>query len=264
MPDSPGLDQRLAGGMYAKKQILSSDRMVAWSHSSRFRKARQLVAPHAGKKLLDHGCGDGTFMVLISDIFPDAVGTDISRSHIEDNIQRLGDLAQLSFLMENEVFDGQHDHSFDVITCMEVLEHCLDDKVELLLDLFTRLLKPGGMLIVSVPIEIGPSLLGKEVVRGFAGWRGVGDYRTKERYHFGELLKMIFAGPGTTLPRPAYPMQLGEGRVDATHLHKGFNWKALLPRIANRFDLSPTEFSPMGWSRGLLCSQAWIVGRVKP
>lgn len=264
MPDSPGLDQRLAGGAYAKKQILSSDRMVAWSHSSRFRKARQLVAPHAGKKLLDHGCGDGTFLTLVSDIFPDAVGTDISREHIEDDVRRLGDLEQLSFLMEEEVFSGRYDRSFDVITCMEVLEHCRDDKVDLLLGLFARLLRPGGVLIVSVPIEIGPSLLGKEMVRAFAGWRGVGDYRTKEKYRLGELFKMIFAGPGSTLPRTAYPMNVGDGRIEETHLHKGFNWKRLLPEIARRFDLSPTEFSPMGWSRGLMCSQAWIVGRVRP
>lgn len=264
MPESPGLDQRIAGGAYAKKQILSSDRMVAWSHSSRFRKARQLVAPHAGKKLLDHGCGDGTFLALVSDLFPDALGTDINRAHIEDDIQRLGDLAQLSFVIEEDVYKGRYDRSFDAITCMEVLEHCLDDKVESLLDLFLRLLKPGGVLIVSVPIEVGPSLPGKELIRAFAGWRGVGDYRGKERYRLGELLKMTFAGPGTKLPRTAYPLNLGDGGTYSTHLHKGFNWKALVPRIAERFDISATEFTPMGWSRGWLSSQAWIVARARP
>lgn len=264
MPDPQNLDERLAGGGYAKKQIFSKDRLVAWSHSSRFRKARELVAPYAGKKLLDHGCGDGTFLAMVSDLFPDAIGADVNRSHVEDSQRRLGDLAQLSFMLEEELLGGRFDGAFDAITCMEVMEHCPAPKVESLLDLFRRLLRPGGVLVVSVPIEIGPSLLGKELGRTIAGWRGIGDYRTKETYRPGELLKMLFAGPTTTLPRQTWPMGLSDGVTVETHLHKGFNWKTLAEQVAERFEVARPQFTPMGWSRGLLSSQAWIVARAKP
>ena len=110
----PRLDERIARGDYAKKQILSSDRMVAWSHSSRFRR-RAIWSPYAGKRLLDHGCGDGTFLALVSDLFPDAVGTDIDQHHVDDDVARLGDLAQLSLRDRRaRSMSGKFDGTFDV------------------------------------------------------------------------------------------------------------------------------------------------------
>ena len=58
-------------GHYAQKQLLSPSGLVRWSHGSRFRLARELVAPFAGRPLLDYGCGDGTFLALVQDLFPD-------------------------------------------------------------------------------------------------------------------------------------------------------------------------------------------------
>jgi len=60
----PDLDL-LSRGHYARKQIFSRSRLVAWSHGSRFDLARRLVAPRAGQRLLDYGCGDGTFLGLV-------------------------------------------------------------------------------------------------------------------------------------------------------------------------------------------------------
>ncbi len=264
MSEPADLNERLAGGIYAQKQIFSKDRFVAWSHSSRFLRARGLVAPLAGGKLLDYGCGDGTFLAKISDLFPDATGADCSLQHTEDNIERLGSLASLAFIHSPDLDEARYDHTFDVVTCMEVLEHCTVENVEEILDLFRRVIKPDGTLIINVPIEIGPSLVGKEMVRTVAGWRKIGDYAHKERYRAGELAKMVFAGPSSTISREPMPSAAKEGGVEFYHLHKGFNWKALKPRIEERFVLERPSFTPMGWSRGLLSSQVWFVGRPRP
>ena len=67
-------DELLRDGDYARKQIYCPSRIVRWSHGSRFELARQLVAPHAGGRLLDYGCGDGTFVAMTHGDFREAVG----------------------------------------------------------------------------------------------------------------------------------------------------------------------------------------------
>src|SRR5262249_31852032 len=124
-----------------------------------------------------------------------------------------------------------------------------------------RLLAPNGTFLVSVPIEIGPTLLAKEAIRTIAAWRNLGDYAYKERYRLVELGMMFGAGPDTAIERPAYPHEFIPGEVHLTHGHKGFNWKALRRRLERDFLVERTRFSPLAWSRGLLSSQAWFLMR---
>jgi 2-polyprenyl-3-methyl-5-hydroxy-6-metoxy-1,4-benzoquinol methylase len=257
-------DDRLATGGYARKQIFCKDRFIAWSHHSRFRMARKLVEPLAGKRLLDYGCGDATFLILVHDLFPRAVGADIDPRQNADCARRLADWSEVSFCLTSELDDPRHDGAYDVIVCMEVLEHCLPPDVEAALGRFRRLLAPGGLLLVSVPIEIGPSLLLKEAVRTVAGWRGLGNYRTKETYSLRELTRMVFAGEGTSFPRPSYESEFVPGLKSTSYGHKGFNWKALRKRLREDFVVESTRFTPLGWSGGLLSSQVWFTCRAKP
>src|SRR5689334_11293876 len=93
--------QLLAGGAYARKQLYCKDRIVAWSHGSRFHTGRRLAEAFAGApppspspaagggegggaRLLDYGCGDGTFLALVHDLFPEAVGADLDPKQTAD------------------------------------------------------------------------------------------------------------------------------------------------------------------------------------
>ena len=62
--------------------------------------------------------------------------------------------------------------AWDVVTCMEVLEHCLEAERRADHRRAARLFAPGGPIVISVPIEIGPSLAGKQFFRALAGLRG--------------------------------------------------------------------------------------------
>ena len=64
--------ENVQAGHYAQKQIFSRSSLIAWSHRSRFLLARQIVQPYAGARLLDYGCGDGTFLAQVADLFPTA------------------------------------------------------------------------------------------------------------------------------------------------------------------------------------------------
>src|SRR5258707_6039500 len=74
----------IQAGHYAQKQIFSRSTLIAWSHRSRFRLAREIVRSYAGRRLLDYGCGDGTFLAQVVDLFPRAVGADIDPRQNDD------------------------------------------------------------------------------------------------------------------------------------------------------------------------------------
>ncbi|MFZ0890455.1 MAG: methyltransferase domain-containing protein [Candidatus Binataceae bacterium] len=251
------LAKAIEQGHYARKQLFCRDPIVAWSHASRFRLARRLVAPYAGDILLDYGCGDGTFLAMVHDLFPRMVGVD-DAGQAADCRSRFGAVPGLSFETVKDLKDRSHDGAYGVLTCMEVLEHCVEDVAENVLADLRRLVARRGTVIISVPIEIGPALLGKQMVRTLAGWRELGDYKYRETYTARELFRMVFADPRAAIRRPVYEAQ-GASGPRHFHGHKGFNWRALRLKLERSFEVRETQFSPLGWLGGCLNSQAWFV-----
>ncbi|HLH75190.1 MAG TPA: class I SAM-dependent methyltransferase [Candidatus Binataceae bacterium] len=241
-------------GHYEHKQLGSRSFAIRLSHRGRFLLARRLIAPWAGARLLDYGCGDGTFMAQVVDLFPDAVGADYEPGQVADCRRRFADYPRLRFSTVQEL--RALASCFDLITCMEVLEHCRASEINEVLSDLRRLLAPSGTLLVSVPIEIGPSLILKQMIRRVAGWRNLGDYRYNERYTVGELVRMTLATARGAIARPLYDNAPG---LPPFHTHKGFNWRTLRERIGREFALRRTCFSPFRLTGSLLNSQAWFI-----
>ena len=246
-------------GHYARKQIGSRSRIIAWSHRRRFRMARRMAAPYAGRALLDYGCGDGTFLGGVSSWFPNAIGADAAVDQIDECRARFASFTQIGFITMRELAASNYDRRFGLICCMEVLEHCLDADVDRLLCDLRRLLAADGAIIISVPIEVGPALIVKELIRAIAGWRRFGDYQYRDSYHWGELVRMACAGSATTITRPAHPF--GDG---SAYSHKGFNWRRLKSRIARHFVIREVRFSPFDGFAGFLSSQVWFRCEPRP
>lgn len=246
----------IASGDYARKQIYCPSRVVAWSHGSRFRLAARLAATAAGGRLLDYGCGDGTFLALTHGTFDNAVGADIDAQQLAECRRRLADLPGLSFVRTADLRGAEHEGGYDVVTCMEVLEHCMDAERLRVLDHLRGLVARGGRLVVSVPIEIGPALAGKQFFRAVAAWRGQGDYRYRETYSPRELLAATFARPN--LARAHHRAETASGPLEYCG-HKGFDWRILEREIATRFAIEQRLFTPLGPLGPLLNSQVWFV-----
>ena len=251
-PASPRDRDRLAGGHYARKQIFSRNRLVAWSHGSRFDKARALVEPWRGGRLLDYGCGDGTFVAMVHAAFAESLGVDADAAQIEGCAARLGDLPGVRFAHTSRL-TGADEGAWSVVTCMETLEHCLEDDRRAIIARLGRVCAPSGRVIISVPIESGPSLLGKQLVRAAAALRGVGDYKYRERYSPAEMLRALV---GARIPRFAYG-----GDTTSFYGHKGFLWRDVQREIEERLVLETRSFSPMPWAGAALNSQVWFVCR---
>jgi 2-polyprenyl-3-methyl-5-hydroxy-6-metoxy-1,4-benzoquinol methylase len=248
-------------GVYARKQLHSKSRVIAFSHMRRFQTALDLVAPRTtGRRILDYGCGDGTFIdtLLASECAPlEIIGAEISDQLIEDCRTRFQPRPDVQFVRIDELQSRFSRIPFDLIICMEVLEHATNPEV--LLDEMHSLLSPNGLLIVSVPVETGPVLLFKQAVRIVSGWRGIGDYRWTSRYTVAEYLKSLFAGSSAHIVRPV----IRPSDSHPYHCHKGFNWRWLKAKIAERFELQQVFGSPFKSVPPALSSQVWLVARKK-
>ncbi len=120
-----------------------------------FRSRRDLVArqvhraasergfPERRLRLLDYGCGTGRNLALLEP-FGEVLGADVPSAHgsefLKVDSERILDLrADLR----------EYDARFDVLTALDVLEHTDDDAASL--REMSRLLAPGGALVITVP-----------------------------------------------------------------------------------------------------------------
>lgn len=244
-------------GHYAKKQLFTKSALISWSHRRRFDTALKLARKYPGARVLDHGCGDGTFLaMLMSGEMPPtlAVGTEISEGLVQDCATRFADVPGLRFVRTASLDTQEHEGAYDLVTCMEVLEHVVDLEQEL--DRLQRLLSDSGVLIVSVPVETGLPLAVKQVARRIAGWRGIGDYPGDSPYTTREFLASLVAGRSQHIRRPVHQNSGGP-----FHSHKGFNWMRLRDLLAERFHLEDVTASPVASLPPQLNSQAWLIAR---
>lgn len=259
MTELPGATDE---GHYARKQIFSRSWLIAWSHRRRFEMAVELSLGFAGGRLLDYGCGDGTFLALLMrgpNPPARAVGAEITDDLITDCRTRLVGIPNLSFVAVSELDLPEHHAAYDGVVCMEVLEHVVE--IDLVLDRLVRLLAPGGRMLISLPVETGFPLLVKQTVRRIAGWRGIGDYPGTTPYTWRELGTGFLAGARQHLQRPIHSAADGRTFYD----HKGFNWMLLREKLEARLLIQAVESSPIRSFPPHLASQVWLLAaRVPP
>jgi SAM-dependent methyltransferase len=111
-----------------------------------------LLAREADQKILDAGCGPGVNSITLArrGLRVTAVDQDPEKLETLGALRRLAapdlkleraDVCRLPF----------EDSSFDKVLCSEVLEHIEDDCGAV--SEFARVLRPGGLLVVTVPSE---------------------------------------------------------------------------------------------------------------
>jgi SAM-dependent methyltransferase len=238
-------------GHYYKKQIACKSGIIAWSHRSRFEFAKKIAGEKPGA-VLDYGCGDGTFLAMIEPMASFACGVDIADNQIQECKERLQGRDIAFYPIDSKMY-AIRPEGFDLITCMETLEHCTEPVIEIVIKDLAILAKKNGRVVISVPIEIGPAFVVKKIARGIAAWRGISDYKYYEKYSLINSLRMIFATKSTLLDRPTYGAKGQE-----YHSHYGFNWRSLEGKIKEKFDINNKFFTPFNWTKGFLSSQVWF------
>ena len=94
---------------------------------------------------LDIGCGSGGTLYALGGRTALSVGTDVARQALGYSRER-----GLTHLVQGDAMQlGLADGSFDLVTALDVIEHCADDDAALR-EIF-RLLAPGGMCCLTAP-----------------------------------------------------------------------------------------------------------------
>lgn len=124
----------------------------------------ELLQLRPGHRLLDVGCGIGRHVLEMSSSVPgrfvgiDADQYDLLRAAYWHHLMCLEGKAQgsVQFVRGDGGAMPFADGFFDRVVCTEVLEHVADDRA--VLTEIVRVLRPGGMLAISVPDELAERL----------------------------------------------------------------------------------------------------------
>ena len=104
-----------------------------------------------GDRLLDVGCGNGAQTFRLLDRFRHVVGLDVVREHLVTFHRALAGLDDTH--CSTVLYDGTRmpfgDGEFDAVLSIETLEHVRSEQQ--LLSEIHRVLRPDGMLVLSVP-----------------------------------------------------------------------------------------------------------------
>lgn len=177
----------------------------------------------------DVGCCDGFVTSRIVDAIQPAtaIGLDYRPDHVADAQKHF---PQINFRQWNLMQDHPSLGKFDVVTCLEMLEHVapLSRAVESLLSM------TGRLLIVTVPIEIGFTGLTKFLAKLAIGRPTLVPFEHEgSRYEY--LRCLVRDEPISSFRRP----------LDGYVLHAGFDYReldALLRPI-------PHDVRTVGWNR---------------
>lgn len=223
MPD--GMKRRVS---YARQTYDSPNPLTRFAHRSRYKLSLDLadrLLPEGGC-LVDFGAGEGAFLHQFEQHRSDAT------------LVAIEPIMPITFpgVRRVESVDMLEDGSVDVLGTFEVLEHVSDAQLEDFLVDARRILKPGGKLLVTVPIMYGMALPAKELSRALLHrrWGDTG------------LVEMIKGTFGKPIPRAA----------DRLRSHKGFDFRELRGQISRHFRIIEPSYSPFPTLPWWLNSQA--------
>lgn len=102
-----------------------------------------------GKRVLDVGCGGGILSESMSARGADVTGIDLGEKALKvAQLHQMESGANVAYrLVAVEVLAEEQPESFDVVTCMEMLEHVPDPAA--VIEACARLVKPGGTVFFS-------------------------------------------------------------------------------------------------------------------
>jgi len=207
---------------YDKQTYNAPNPLARLAHRARYGAADRLVRKYlrsAEAAMLDFGCGDGRMLERVRLFAPlaELVGYE---PLMEEGAGLHTQYKRVS--TEADVRHGQ----YDLITAFEVLEHLEPQEIDGFVTLARETLREGGVLIVSVPIMLGPVLIPKLINAQYVR-------KSTWRYSLSEMIGAAF------FLKPV-PRFRGTGYLT----HKGFDWRMLRDRLSQDFELREEEFSP--------------------
>jgi ubiquinone/menaquinone biosynthesis C-methylase UbiE len=198
-----------------------------------------LLPAVAGLRVLDAGCGPGSYSLWLVNHGAQVVGLDVSEKMIEHARRRVGGRATFHLADLGKPLDFLADESFDLAICPLALDYVRDWRVTL--GELRRVLRSGGGGVLVISLE-----------HPCCKWRR----RTMTDYFQTERVEETWRGFGPAVVVPMYrrPMQ----EVINSLLDSGFRLDRFLePQPVEAFRIAdPEEYAELMKEPGFLCLRA--------
>jgi Methylase involved in ubiquinone/menaquinone biosynthesis len=119
---------------------------IRYEHLHRYALALEFVQ---GKSVLDIASGEGYGSAYLSKVANSVIGVDIDRECVNFSRKKYGNIANLEFVVGSCDAIPLSSESIDIVTSFETIEH--HDKHDEMMREIKRVLKPGGVLVISAP-----------------------------------------------------------------------------------------------------------------
>jgi len=140
---------------YYYRAMVSGHSVQRFWHRHKFLEVASRIGD--GTRVLDFGCGPGSFLSVLADLRGnvEGIGVDVAAAQVGFAREAIPeqDRDRITFLTvpPDSVRLPFEDGSFDVITCIEILEHIHPYFIYKIMEEFRRCLKDDGRIIVTTP-----------------------------------------------------------------------------------------------------------------
>jgi SAM-dependent methyltransferase len=231
---------------YEDYTLNSKNPLARFAHRSRAKVAYSLIEPQPNLNLLDFGCGDGDFLLRLSEeqFSSNLVGFE---PYMEQ--KKLSPMVDI-YKSWDEIKIHCDEHGlFDTVTCFEVFEHFSIERQIEAINKIRKVLKPDGNFIISVPIEKGLPIIPKNLRRIAIDYKG-----NKNIYTLSNIICSLFGIKSESLNH------LRKGDDYLTHM--GFYFTDLEDLLKENFVFSNILHSPFSKLPYYLNSQVFY--QLKP
>ncbi|MGI8793427.1 MAG: class I SAM-dependent methyltransferase [Acidimicrobiales bacterium] len=228
LPGLPGSGDPTAADNYSGRLLTGGSFLTRLSHRRRLRRSTRVLRDGHFGRAADVGAADGWYLRALLDagVAERGVAVDADEAMLAVGASRSDGYA-LDFVLPDAEALLDQQGSFDLVACLETLEHV--DDCRRIIALVADLCAPGGTIVVSVPIEVGPSLVLKQVGRWLANRRGQYSY---ESYTVRELARAALLWRTRGLSR---------GNL---HSHKSFDFRTVRGLLQEHAHIERTTYSP--------------------
>lgn len=223
------------------EKMLNFNVVLSWVHSLRYREAIKVLKKIGNKKIrvLEIGCAHAQlFEVLNKQLDIEYYAIEPNNAFYHEALKRYGNEPNFYIINRNAAEQDCY-KSFpkpDVVICLETLEHVQQEEVEKILSAIAA--SGAALFVCSVPVEVGPAVLLKNLASFFFRYHRHKHYTWQETF-WASIYRL-----------DKLPPHNGQ--------HKSFDWRALVSRIRETMLMTDVKYLPLKILSAALANSIFI------